>query len=390
MKKRNFLITTAGKFHHFEIAKIVYSNNQLSKIITGYPWFKIKNENIPKSLVDSNGIFRILRQPLIQNKKFKAIDDALNIASAKHLDNTSNNILKKKDNIDVFLAQSQCGLLSGTNFKQRQKLYICDRTSTHIQYQNNILNDEYTNLGLKFNKINNWYIEREIQEYDESNLILVPSNFVKNTFDKKYIPKIKVLEFGVNTKNFFRDENIKKSEKYFDILYLGQKSVRKGFHYVLDAFKKFKHPNKRLHIIGNDTADKEFFKRKINPDNMIVYGHVNHSKLNNLINVCHIYVLPSIEDGFATTILQVAAAGCPVIVTENTGSADFVRNSKCGFVIPIRDSNAIVEKLNLYADDKHLILKFSKNGQSYLNNYNWDIYFKKLEDIVNNKYDELI
>ena len=96
MKKRNFLITTAGKFHHFEIAKIVYSNNQLSKIITGYPWFKIKNENIPKSLVDSNGIFRILRQPLIQNKKFKAIDDALNIASAKHLDNPSNNILKKK------------------------------------------------------------------------------------------------------------------------------------------------------------------------------------------------------------------------------------------------------------------------------------------------------
>ena len=101
-------------------------------------------------------------------------------------------------------------------------------------------------------------------------------------------------------------------------------------------------------------------------------------------------MLPSIEDGFATTILQVAAAGCPVIVTENTGSADFVRKSKCGFVIPIRDTNAIVEKFNVYADDKQLILKFSNNGQTYLNKYNWDIYFEKLENIVNDKYKELI
>lgn len=390
MKKRNFLITTAGKFHHFEIAKVIYSNNQLSKIITGYPWFKIKNENIPKNLVYSNGIFRILRQPFIRNKKFKVLDDALNILNAKHLDKISNSILKKKNDIDVYIAQSQCGLSSGINFKKRQKLYICDRTSTHIQYQNDILIDEYKNVGLKFNKINNWYIEREIHEYDESNLILVPSNFVKSTFSKKYQDKIKVLEFGVNTKNFFRDENIKKSEKYFDILYLGQKSLRKGFHYVLDAFEKFKHPNKRLHIIGSDTSEKEYFKRKINTENMVVYGHVDHSKLNNLINICHIYVLPSIEDGFATTILQVAAAGCPVIVTENTGSADFVRKSKCGFVIPIRDTNAIVEKFNVYADDKKLILKFSNNGQTYLNKYNWDVYFEKLENIVNDKYKELI
>ena len=73
--------------------------------------------------------------------------------------------------------------------------------------------------------------------------------------------KIKVLEFGVNTKNFFRDKKIKKSTDYFDILYLAQKSVRKGFHYVLDAFGKFKHPKKRLHIIGTDTIDKKFFKK---------------------------------------------------------------------------------------------------------------------------------
>ena len=217
----------------------------------------------------------------------------------------------------------------------------------------------------------------------------MPSNFVKSTFESKYLPKVKVLEFGVNRQNFFRNSKIKKSDKYFDILYLASKSVRKGFHYTLEAFKKFKHPNKRLHIVGSDTSDKNFFQNKIREDNMIIYGHINHLKLNEIINFCHIYVLPSIEDGFATSILQVASAGCPVIVTENTGSADFVRSSNCGFVIPIRNVRSIVDKFEIFAENKDLIEEFSNNGQSYLSKYNWNYYFDQLELITEEKNKEL-
>ena len=187
----------------------------------------------------------------------------------------------------------------------------------------------------------------------------------------------------MNTENFFRDEKIKKSVKYFDILYLANKSVRKGFHYVLEAFKKFQHPNKRLHIVGSHTSDKNYFDYKISEDNMIVYGHVDHLKLNEIINQCHVYLLPSIEDGFATTILQVASAGCPVIVTENTGSSDFVKKSNCGFVVPIRSVDEIIKKLIFLQENRNELDELSLNGQNYSKNNNWVTYCTKLDQIVN-------
>jgi len=383
MTKKKYIITTAGKFHHFDVARVIEKKNQLTKIISGYPWFKLKKEKIAKKFVEAQGIYRILREPLLRNTAFKKIDNILNILSAKNLDNLTSNIMDKNDDVDVFIGQSQCGLKSGLKIKKKNKIYICERTSTHIEYQNNILEEEYSNLGLKFNKIDNWYIDREKEEYAESNIILVPSRFVKSTFENKYQDKIKVLEFGVNTNNFYRDHKIKKSIKYFDILYLANKSIRKGFHYVLEAFKKFSHPCKRLHIIGSDTSDKSFFKNKINKENMIIYGHVDHSKLNSIINFCHVYVLPSIEDGFATSILQVASAGCPVIVTENTGSSDFVKNSNCGYVIALRSVDEILEKLIFLQENRDKLDELSLNGQKFSKDNNWETYFNKLDEIVN-------
>ena len=382
MSKNKYIITTAGKFHHFDVAKVLEKNNQLFKIVSGYPWLKLKKEKVSKKFVEAQGIYRILREPILRNSRFKKIDNILNILSAKNLDNKTSKIIDQNKDVNVFIGQSQCGLKSGLKIKEKNKIYICERTSTHIEFQNNILKEEYQNLGLKYYDIDNWYIDREKQEYSESDIILVPSTFVKKTFDEKNLSKVRVLEFGVNTKNFFRDNNINKSDKHFDILYLANKSVRKGFHYVIEAFKKFKHPNKRLHIVGSNTLDQNYFKDKTSDDNMIIYGHVDHLKLNTIINLCHVYVLPSIEDGFATTILQVASAGCPVIVTENTGGGDFVRRSNCGFVVPIRGVESIVDKLTLLADNKILLNQLTENAKNYSLVNNWEKYFNKLETII--------
>lgn len=388
MKKRKYLLNSAGKFHNFEIGRELLKKNQLSKIISGYPWFKLKKEGIPKKFVDANGLIRILREPIIKLRSFKQIDHFLNIYGLQKIDKITSKIIDKDDEIDVLIAQSSCGLESGKNTKNKGKLYVCDRTSTHIDFQNNILQEEYKTLNLDYIPMNNWYLDRERKEYEEADMILVPSNFNKSTFGDNLNDKVKVLEFGVNNKIFFRNENIKKSNTYFDILFLASKSVRKGLHYLIEAFKKFKHPNKRLHVIGSKTSDNHFYEKKLQQENIIIYGHVDHLKLNDLINTCHVYVLPSIEEGFAFTISQVAAAGCPVIITENTGAGDFVRKSNCGFVIPIRSINSIVDKLTLLAEDKILLKELSLNAENYSKENNWETYVKNLETIINEKIND--
>jgi len=382
MTKLTYILSSSGKFHHFEVAKALYKKNQLKKIISGYPWFKLKNENIPKELVASRGLLRILQEPIISNPYFVKLNNFIYKSIANHIDKVTCNYIDAKNDADVLIALSQVGLNSGKKMVKNNKIYICERSSSHIIYQNNILADEYKEYTKKDVKIDDRSIERDLEEYENADIILVPSHFVKKTFDKFDINKTKVLNFGVNTQNFFKNHNIKKSQKYFDILFIGQVSLRKGLHYLIDAFHKFKHPNKRLHIVGAHTLDKDFFEEKIKNDKIIYYGHVDHLKLNNMINKSHIFVLPSIEEGFATVILQAIAGGCPVIVSENTGASEFVIKNKCGYSIPIRDSSAITKKLEILAENKNLLEEFSNNAVKSMPEHTWSNYVDKLDDLI--------
>ena len=86
--------------------------------------------------------------------------------------------IKKIKEFDYFLCLSGDGLNTAKYVKTINKTYICERSSSHILYQEKILNDEYNKLGFK-RKINKWIIDRELKEYELADLILVPSNFVK-------------------------------------------------------------------------------------------------------------------------------------------------------------------------------------------------------------------
>ena len=383
MNQFKYILTCSGKFWYFDIGRVLHQRNKLEKIICGYPWFKLKNEKVPKKFVESHGIFNILRYPLYYNPNLKKLSDYLGVLNKKKIDRITCNFIDHNNDADVLLALAGVALNAGKKMVKNNKIFICERASSHIVYQNNILLEEYKECKIKKEYVTHkWFIDNELKEYEEADIILVPSNFVKKTFDKSTLHKVKVLEFGSNNEYFFPNINIKKSQKYFDILFIGAKSLRKGLHYLIDAFHKFEHPNKRLHVVGSDTNDKEFFINKLKHDKIIVYGHIPKIKLNDILNKCHVFVLPSIEEGLAQVTLQAVSSGCPIIVSENTGAADYVLKHKCGFVVPIRNSNAITDNLQLLADDKDLLSEFSLSGINASKRHTWSDYVDKLEDLI--------
>jgi|APSaa5957512535_1039671.scaffolds.fasta_scaffold84788_1 alpha-maltose-1-phosphate synthase len=385
MKKIKYILASGAKYHHFSIAKILHQRDQLSKVISGYPWFKLKKEKIPKNLVSANGILQMLRYPFIRNRlfnNFKKIPSFLDVLNRKYIDKKICKIIEQEIDADVLITLCPTGLKAGREMQKKNKLYICERSSAHILYQEKLLREEYKIFMDKDFQINPYYIESELKMYEESNIILVPSQFVKNTFDKKLMNKVYVNEFGTDTENFFPDDKIRKSDKFFDILFIGQISLQKGLHYLVEAFNKLNHPNKRLHIVGMDTGDKYFFDKILNKENIIIYGHVPQNKLNEIINKCHVFVLPSIQDGFGIVTLQALSAGCPIIVTENTGPVEIINKYNCGSVVPIREANKILYSLQELADDRDKLEFFTRNAIKFANNNTWDVYVDRLNEIV--------
>ena len=117
-----YLISTAGRWHHFELAKILNKQHRLSKIVSGYPWFKLKKEKLPKKLVEAHGFLRVLRTPIITINSLKKINDYLNISSEKNIDRIASRCFEQDKNINVFLGQSQCSLNTGKKFRKEKKL----------------------------------------------------------------------------------------------------------------------------------------------------------------------------------------------------------------------------------------------------------------------------
>ena len=384
MNKLKYILSASGKFWYFETAKILFQRNQLVKIITGRPPIILRKEKIPKKLIISAGFFNILKYPFRSIQSMNTYLQLMSVYNKKNIDRLVCNFLDKNNEADVLLGLSGVSLNSGRKILDKKKIFICERASSHILYQDNLLADEYKIHNRKYNRIHNWIIENEQKEYEMADIILVPSNFVKNTFDKKNINKVNVLNFNVNTQNFFKDTNIKKSQKYFDILFVGGITLRKGLHYLIDAFNKFKHPNKRLNIVGDHSFDKDFFEKKFNNEKIVYHGHIDHLKLNELYNKAHVFVLPSIEEGFATVILQAAAAGCPVIVSENTGASEFVENNKIGYSVPIRDPIIIKNKLDILSENNNLLDEFSHNATKTMKEKTWSNYVDQLDKLIFN------
>ena len=130
---------------------------------------------------------------------------------------------------------------------------------------------------------------------------------------------------------------------------LGFSFYRKGFYYFLKAWNELNLPYARL-IIRN-VVPKEFqYLTQLQSISTVNY-HLSNDELIRLYQECDVFCLPSIDEGFGMAAVEAMAAGKPIIVTKNVGMSDIITDKKEGFILPIRDVDAIKESiLTLYED----------------------------------------
>ena len=96
----------------------------------------------------------------------------------------------------------------------------------------------------------------------------------------------------------------------------------------------------------------------------------------------HVMVLPSVEEGLALVQAQAMACGCPVIASENTGARDLFTDGVEGFIVPIRDADAIADRLQKVADSPGLRLRMREAALRRVKSVGgWDQYGERMFQI---------
>jgi glycosyltransferase involved in cell wall biosynthesis len=199
-----------------------------------------------------------------------------------------------------------------------------------------------------------WVVARISREIEAADLILCPSDFVKESMIAHGVDERKCLvrHFGVDTSIFQPRVAIPEPPVFVTV---GSVCLRKGHQYLFPAFRRFKesHPGARLVCIGGLRPDfhKEWPKWMRDVEH---HSFMDHAAIAGLLKSATAFVLASVEEGFARVLSEAMASGLPIIATHETGITTVTKHGEAAWIVPARDTPALQDALQTLADDRNL------------------------------------
>ena len=340
--------TAPNRAHHYTYALALHQAGCLQRFIAGASRFG------PRSAFPELGE-KLLRADHLQNFYLASlrfnwpslISEELTYLSKMWLDRCSTRDALQSD---VFLYYSGAGLRTQRALRNTPAIGVMEAVNSHVLVQERILREEHERLLLPLKGFHRREVERRTQEIIEADGIICPSSFVRDSFiaQGKAPESVRTVTFGLDLSANSLPAD--KPTDVFRVLFVGQINLRKGLRYLLEAFRLFSHPRKELWVVGPMT-EQSGIADVTPPTGTRFLGVLKGAELENAYRSCHVFVLPTIEEGLALVIGEALSHGLPVIATENSGAMDLFTDGSTGFIVPIRSPAAIAEKLQLLADD---------------------------------------
>ena len=227
------------------------------------------------------------------------------------------------------------------------------------------------------------YHARQIEELELADLVLCASTFAKKLVEAEGVnpQKIQVVPLGIEPSGYYSRPAERHDKENLRVLFVGDDGLRKGIGYLDQAVRKLSSGHVKVRVIGNlglnSRGERSLTER------MELFGGLPRSAVRSHFEWAHVLVLPSVSDTFGLVILEALSVGVPVVATNHTCAPDVVREGVDGFVIPIRDSDALADKLERLASDPTRLGEMSNSALERAREFTLDKYGERLVTAIN-------
>lgn len=96
-----------------------------------------------------------------------------------------------------------------------------------------------------------------------------------------------------------------------------------------------------------------------------------------------IFVLPSVEgEGMPNAVLEAMSWGLPVVATDSGGLPTMIDDGTTGYVVPMRDSDALGERVEGLLSDEEKRKAMGAAARTYVcDNHSWEWLMSELEGV---------
>lgn len=163
------------------------------------------------------------------------------------------------------------------------------------------------------------------------------------------------------------------------VLYVGRLAPKKGLEYLVEAMAEVDAPltivgdgseRSRLENLADETDAKVTFEGEVDPDEVHCY-----------YKSAAVFVLPSVEgEGMPNVVLEAMAWRLPVVATDSGGVPTLVNDGYNGYLVPMRDPDALADQINRLLADESRRIELGQNARATVSeNYSWDALCSKLD-----------
>lgn len=167
-----------------------------------------------------------------------------------------------------------------------------------------------------------------------------------------------------------------------ELLYAGHLAQRKGIADLVAALSLLQ-TDWRLTLAGPRPAAAPRALDALLEDERVTWlGTVPHATLLERMAKAHVFVFPSIVEGFGMVITEALSAGLPVITTPHTAGPDILRDGVDGFILPIRSPEAIADRITRLAEDETRRREMAAAARETAGRMSWARYEAQIGDLV--------
>ncbi|MAF84338.1 MAG: glycosyltransferase [Gammaproteobacteria bacterium] len=162
-------------------------------------------------------------------------------------------------------------------------------------------------------------------------------------------PPTSLLEFGITNNDF-------------PIACVANARAYKGLKYLLEAAKSLAHiSNLHIILVGRNISVEPYISL-IAKSGMAERIHMTGFRHDapEIIAACKTLIIPSIREGLPRVLLESMGYGVPPIATDSGGCAEVVDDEESGYIVPVKDPDAISDRVIRLYENPQLIQSMSK------------------------------
>jgi glycosyltransferase involved in cell wall biosynthesis len=179
------------------------------------------------------------------------------------------------------------------------------------------------------------------------------------------ISKHQIIKGSGVDENIYKRNKLRDPEGTLNIMFVARLLKDKGIMEFIEAAKSMEKQYKskvQFFIVGGTDPfnpagiKEEELRKQLIPGYLTWQGHTDDVRA--IYENCDIACLPSYREGFPKSLIEAMSMQCAIITTDTPGCNDCVIENKNGFLVPVKNSDLIVDKIIFFLNNRELLNKF--------------------------------